>query len=45
MGIPLGNQYDVEPILDDVLISIICNLLFGIAMYLGSIKYFKRVEI
>ncbi|MHA1638246.1 MAG: ABC transporter permease subunit [Candidatus Thorarchaeota archaeon] len=44
-GSPIGNQYDITPVLNDVLVSIIGNLLIGIIIFLASIRYFKRVEI
>ena len=44
-GYSLGNQYDIPPVLNDVLVSIIGNLLIGIIIFVASIRYFKRVEI
>ncbi len=44
-GFSLGNQYDVAPVLNDVFVSIIGNLLMGILMFIASIRYFRRVEI
>ncbi len=44
-GISIGNQHITDPVLNDVLVSIIVNLLIGIITFLASIRYFKRVEI
>lgn len=41
----IGNQYDIAPVFNDVLVSIIVNLLIGIVIFVASIRYFKRVEI
>ena len=42
---PFGNQYIPDPVLNDVLVSIIVNLLIGIITFLASLRYFRRVEI
>jgi len=41
----IGNQYDIAPVFNDVLVSILVNLLIGIIIFMASIRYFKRVEI
>ena len=44
-GFPFGNQYNTDPVFNDVLISIIVNLLIGIITFLASLRYFRRAEI